>query len=102
MNNEIKEIQNKLDDLFFQNALNEVWLKTLEETIFKLAARLLTKDELSNLWKDFRHAHLRESHQKIYDLQGNDVLYHPYRLSSELFDLQCRLRNFEKQNNLRD
>lgn len=49
MNNEVKEIQNKLDDLFFQNALNEVWLKTLEETIFKLAARLLTKDELSNL-----------------------------------------------------
>lgn len=100
--NSIKELQKRLDELFFQNALNEVYLKTLEKAIFELSSHLLTEDELSIFQKYYNHSLLSQSYQRINDLHSENTLFFPNRLAHELFDLHCRLKDFEKENNLCD
>jgi hypothetical protein len=86
MENKIEELQNTLDSVIVEIALNTAHLKTLTIAFHELSAHLLSDEQAKNLKSHYYHT-LNEKSTEL--LNHHDLLCNPVKASKALFELHC-------------
>ena len=95
----IKEMQEKIDNLRFEVALNEVYLKTLEQLVIELASRLLKKGELEGVLDEAEYERTYQAYDRLICLEKEGELYHPHTVQPHIFEFYCRLKDLKRDRN---
>ena len=95
----IMEMQEKIDNLRFEVALNEVYLKTLEQLVIELASHLLKKDELVGVLDEAEYERTYQAYDRLICLEKEGELYHPHTVQPHIFEFYCRLKDLERERN---
>ena len=95
----IKEMQEKIDNLRFEVALNEVYLKTLEQLVIELGSRLLKKDELAGVLDEVEYEKTYQAYDRLICLEKEEELYRPHTVQPHIFEFYCRMKDLERERN---
>lgn len=95
----IKEMQEKIDNLRFEVALNEVYLKTLEQLVIELASRLLKKGELEGVLDEAEYERTYQAYDRLICLEKEGELYRPHTVQPHIFEFYCRLKDLKRDRN---
>ena len=91
MENEIQKINNTLDSLMIETALNTAHLKTLTIDYLQLAKTVLTDDQYKEARDYHYHTLLEQSGEILHRHDDADYL-NPAKATMALFDLQCYVK----------